>query len=106
MELDLQSLFGLLCTAVLIGRDPVTPPPFTSFGLMYEGAIGQPREGTALCNPLCPPIAGPYYTYRTPPLLSGGRRKRPPSFLLTSQPFLSRDTATTDPSPLVFLHSM
>jgi hypothetical protein len=29
MELDLQSLFGLLCTAVLIGRDTATPqlPP-------------------------------------------------------------------------------
>ncbi len=27
MELDLQSLFGLLCVAVLIGRDPSTPPP-------------------------------------------------------------------------------
>jgi hypothetical protein len=26
MEFDLQSLFGLLCTAVLIGRDPATPP--------------------------------------------------------------------------------
>jgi hypothetical protein len=26
MELDLQSLFGLLCTAVLIGCDPATPP--------------------------------------------------------------------------------
>jgi hypothetical protein len=26
IELDLQSLFGLLCTAVLIGRDPATPP--------------------------------------------------------------------------------
>ncbi len=25
MELDLQSLFGLLCTAVLIGWDPATP---------------------------------------------------------------------------------
>jgi hypothetical protein len=36
MELDLQSLFGLLCTAVLIGWDP-------AFGLLYEGAIGQPR---------------------------------------------------------------
>jgi hypothetical protein len=24
--LDLQSLFGLLCTAVLIGSDPATPP--------------------------------------------------------------------------------
>ncbi len=27
MELDLQSLFGLLCTAVRIGRDPATPYP-------------------------------------------------------------------------------
>ncbi len=27
MEIDLQSLFGLLCTAVLIGWDPATPPP-------------------------------------------------------------------------------
>ena len=26
LELDLQSLFGLLCTAVFIGRDPATPP--------------------------------------------------------------------------------
>ncbi len=26
MERDLQSLFGLLCTAVLIGWDPATPP--------------------------------------------------------------------------------
>jgi hypothetical protein len=27
MELDLQSFFGLLCTAVLIGLDPATPLP-------------------------------------------------------------------------------
>ncbi len=27
MELDLQSLFGFLCSAVLIGWDPATPPP-------------------------------------------------------------------------------
>ncbi len=26
MDLDLQSLFGLLCTAVLIGLDLATPP--------------------------------------------------------------------------------
>jgi hypothetical protein len=37
MELDLQSLFGLLCTAVLT----VPPPP--AFGLIYEGDI--------VCNP-------------------------------------------------------
>jgi len=41
MELDLQSLFVLLCTAVLIGWGPRNPPP--AFGLIYEGAIGQPR---------------------------------------------------------------
>jgi hypothetical protein len=41
MELDLQSLFGLLCTAVLIGWDSPTPPP--AFGLIYEASIGQPR---------------------------------------------------------------
>ncbi len=38
-ELDLQKLFGLLFTAVLIGRDPATPT---------LGAIGQPRK-TSLC---------------------------------------------------------
>ncbi len=40
MELDRQKLFGLLFTAVLIGRDPATPT---------RGAIGQPRK-TSLCN--------------------------------------------------------
>jgi hypothetical protein len=43
MELDRQSLFGLLCTAVFIVRDPATPPSSPLFGLIYEGAIGQPR---------------------------------------------------------------
>ena len=43
MELDLQSLFGLLCTAVLIGWDPATSPLPAAFGLIYEGAIGLPR---------------------------------------------------------------
>ncbi len=52
MKLDLQSLFGLLCTAVLIGWDPTTSPPLPAFGLIYEGAIGQPKETTSLCNPL------------------------------------------------------
>ncbi len=41
IELDIQSLFWLLCTAVLIGRDPANPPPPPIFGLIYEGAIGQ-----------------------------------------------------------------
>ncbi len=32
MELDLKRLFGLLCTAVLIGWDPATPPLSTYLG--------------------------------------------------------------------------
>jgi hypothetical protein len=51
MELDLQSLFGLLCTAVLIGLDPCNYSPPPAFGLIYEGAIGQPRWKTSLCKP-------------------------------------------------------
>jgi hypothetical protein len=41
IELDLQSLFGLLCTAVLIGGDLATPPPpaFTR-----ELSVGQDRR--------------------------------------------------------------
>ncbi len=45
MDLDLQSLFGLLWTAVLIGWDSETPqlPHSPRIWLIYEGAIGQPR---------------------------------------------------------------
>ncbi len=44
MKLNIQSLFGLLCTAARIGWDPATPPlPPPAFGLIYEDAIGQPR---------------------------------------------------------------
>jgi hypothetical protein len=43
-EVDIQSLFGLLCTAVcthcLRPRNSPSPP---AFGLKYEGAIGQLR---------------------------------------------------------------
>jgi hypothetical protein len=44
-----------MCTAipVLIGRDPTTPPP-PAFGLIYEGAIGQPRYATSIYDPLKP----------------------------------------------------
>ncbi len=52
MELVLQSLFVLLRTVVLVVRDPATPPPPPSpaFGLIHEGAFGQPRETTSLCK--------------------------------------------------------
>jgi hypothetical protein len=46
MELDFQSLFGLLCTAVYsLAETPQLHPP--AFGLIYEGAISQPRETTS-----------------------------------------------------------
>jgi hypothetical protein len=43
MELDPKVYLGSVYTAVLIGLDPVTPPPPSEFGLVYEGAIGQRR---------------------------------------------------------------
>jgi hypothetical protein len=38
MELDLQSLFAQVYS---LAETPPPPPP--AFGLIYEGAIGQPR---------------------------------------------------------------
>ncbi len=55
MELDLQSFFGLhvhICTHWLRPRHPLPPPHSHAFGLIYEGAIGQPRQTTSLCDPL------------------------------------------------------
>jgi|688.fasta_scaffold486128_1 hypothetical protein len=43
MELDLQSLLGLCAQ---------TPSPSPALGLIYEGAIVQPRKTTFLCDPL------------------------------------------------------
>jgi hypothetical protein len=46
MELDLQSLFGFQCTVQLyptIWLRPRNSHPPPAFGLIYEGAIGQPR---------------------------------------------------------------
>jgi hypothetical protein len=45
MELNLQNLFGLYSLA-----ETLPPPP--AFGLIYEGAIGQSKKTTSLCNPL------------------------------------------------------
>ncbi len=44
MELDLQSLFGLQCTVQLysLAETPQLPHP-PAVGLIYEGAISQPR---------------------------------------------------------------
>ncbi len=59
MELDLQSLFGLHVhsTAALIGWDPAIPLP-PALGLLYEGAIGQPRKTTSLCEIVTPWFEG------------------------------------------------
>jgi hypothetical protein len=47
------SLFGLLCTAVLInGWDPQLLPHPPAFELIYVGAIGRSRQTTSLWNPL------------------------------------------------------
>ncbi len=43
MELDLQTLFGLIVLSVLIGWDRPRNPPPPAFGLIYEGTISQPR---------------------------------------------------------------
>jgi hypothetical protein len=53
IKLDLQSLFGLLCTA----KTPQPPPPphAPAYGIIYMykgGAICHPRKTTSLCNPL------------------------------------------------------
>jgi hypothetical protein len=59
MELDLQSLFGRHVYICTIGRDQQTiPPPSPAFRIIYEGAIGRPRETTSLCDPLNLPRVG------------------------------------------------
>ncbi len=35
-----------------LAETPQLLPPSPAFGLIYEDAIGQPRETTSLCNPL------------------------------------------------------
>ncbi len=54
MELGLQSLFGLLCTAVLIGWDPATPPSPSLWAHTYTRAlfVSQYRRHLFVRNPL------------------------------------------------------
>ncbi len=52
MQLDLQSLFGLHVHSCTHWLRPRNPPPPPAFGLIYEGAIGQPRQTTSLYDPL------------------------------------------------------
>jgi hypothetical protein len=51
-ELDIQSVFGLLCTAVLTLAETPQLPPSLAFGLIYGGTIGQRRKTTSLCDSL------------------------------------------------------
>jgi hypothetical protein len=48
MELNLYSLFGLHVHSCVHWMRPRNPPP----PRIYEGAVGQPRYTTSLCNPL------------------------------------------------------
>ncbi len=66
MELDLQSLFGLLCTAVLIGWHPATPPLSPPLGLFTRAQfVSQDRRrlfvtpliGTNGCSLFLPNMA-------------------------------------------------
>ncbi len=62
MELDLQSLFGLLCTAVLIGWDPATPSPSPRIWSHIRGRYWSAKT-TSLCNPLLENIEILYQKY-------------------------------------------
>jgi hypothetical protein len=52
MELDLQSLFGLYVHSCPHWLTPRISPPSSTFGLIYEDSIGQPRKTTSLSDPL------------------------------------------------------
>ncbi len=51
IQLDHQSLFGLHVYSCTTTTDWLRPPPPHAFGLIYEGAIGQPRQTTSLYDP-------------------------------------------------------
>ncbi len=51
-ELDLLSLFGLHVHSCTEWLRPCNPPPPTRIWLKYEGALGQPRKTTSLCDQL------------------------------------------------------
>jgi hypothetical protein len=51
MELDLQSLFGLHVQSCTHWLRPGTLPHPPALGLVYEGAIGQPKLTTSPCDP-------------------------------------------------------
>jgi len=57
MELDLI-IFGLHVHCTRLYSLAETPNPLhpPAFGLIYEGAIGQPRKTTSLCDPLLKPV--------------------------------------------------
>ncbi len=52
MELDLQSFLGSCVQLYLLAEVPQLP----AFGLIYEGAIGQPRQTTSLYDTPPPPL--------------------------------------------------
>ncbi len=52
MKLDLQSLYGLLCTAVLISWNPATPPLPPHLGSYTRALLVGQEKTTSLYNPL------------------------------------------------------
>jgi hypothetical protein len=78
MELDLQSLFGIdmhSSTHWLRPRNP-HPPPSPAFWPIYEGAIGQPRQTTSLCDSLGQPKRMPSLTVQAETETKASRHKR------------------------------
>jgi hypothetical protein len=41
-----------MCSAQMYSLAEISQPHPPAFGLIYEGAIGQPGQTTSLCNPL------------------------------------------------------
>jgi hypothetical protein len=54
MEIDLQSLFGLLCTAVLIGWDPATLPPPPHLGSFTRALLVRQDRRHLFVTPCLP----------------------------------------------------
>ncbi len=80
MELDIQCFLGFIC----IGWDPpTTPPPHPpAFGLIYEGAIGQPMSQDIDDVSLWPPTVKEGWRFC----------RQPPTFLFYSAWFASLHT--------------
>ncbi len=62
MELDLQSLFGLLCTAVLIGWDPATPPLLPHLGSYTRALLAGKDRRHLFVTPCLHQMKGSFFS--------------------------------------------